>query len=149
MKLGRRYADVVCSSVRFGTEDGKEAFRTEMWWKGCTAWIRRSVQLGGKAGARSPSHVAIDAAAAEQLAQVSGQVVAAVVLLDAREPVAPAGTYEHVFAIVGDETVQRRCAVYLEPFGHLRSRGAGACRRRAGGNGREWWWCSGSDIARA
>jgi hypothetical protein len=34
LKLGRRYADVVCTSARMGMEEGREVLRMEMLWYG-------------------------------------------------------------------------------------------------------------------
>ncbi len=35
LKLGKRYADVVCTSCRSGLEDGKEEFAIAMLLYGC------------------------------------------------------------------------------------------------------------------
>lgn len=35
LKLGRRYAEVLTTSVLGGTDGGKEEFRTEILWNGC------------------------------------------------------------------------------------------------------------------
>lgn len=89
------------------------------------------------------AYIAELAARPDQLAQVGHQVVAAVLLLDARRPVVLAGAHKHMLRVVGDEAVQRRLVVDLMAGQRFGRRGAGACRRWAGGRRWERRWFRG------
>jgi len=79
------------------------------------------------------AYIAVFSLGPDQLPQVGGQVVAAVVLLDARRPVVLAGADQHVLRVVGDEAVEGGFAVDFKPLREFGRRGTGACRRRADG----------------
>lgn len=51
-------------------------------------------------GLKCPTHVTVDTSPAEQLLEVGGEVVAAVVLLDPRRPVVLACADEHLLAVI-------------------------------------------------
>ena len=94
--------------------------------------------MHGKGTGRG-THIAKLPPRPDQLAQVGGQVVAAVVLLDARRPVVLARADEHVLRVAGDGAVERGGVVDLEAVGELGGWGAGTCRRRAGWGCWEGW----------
>lgn len=131
---------MVCSSGRcFGLgEDGKEELRTEMVWKG---WLHRRYRQRPSVWQvnRSGAYIAKLAAAADELAQIRGEVIAAVVLLDAARPVILASADQDVLCVVGDEPIEGRFTIDFEARGHLGRRRAWTCWRRAGRCCRKPW----------
>ena len=91
----------------------------DVLWKGwvwdTVSTVRDGAGVWVWLGVWRAAYIAELAARAHQLAQVGGQVVAAVGLLDARRPVVGAGADQHVLRVVGDEAVERGFAVNLEP----------------------------------
>ncbi len=109
----------------------------EVLWKGWKqAWYVRDGRSGVNAGIET-AYITELALGPDQLAQVGGQVVAAVGVLDARRPVVLAGAHQHVLGVVGDEAVERGFAVNLEAGREGGRGGAGASRRGARRDGRE------------
>lgn len=110
----------------------------------CCGTATCDLPLAGDLGLVRPrqTHIAEGAASADELAQVGGEVVAAVVIFYARRPVGLAGAHEDVLGVVGDEAVDVGLVVDFEALGHRRGGGACACwRRAAGDDGEGWWFC--------
>ena len=91
---------------------------------------------------QTKTYIVVVTTAPEELLQIGGQVIPAVILLDLGRPVVLAGTNENMLGIAGNEAVQGRLVINLEALGELGCGRAGAGRRRAcrcrGKRGRSW-----------
>ena len=112
LKLGRRYADAVCTSARMGMEEGREVLRMEMLWYGChhhqhVVLLETEIRNSQKEG----KYIRIHPPPPNQLLQIRRQVIPRVLLFDPTAPIVLARTDQDLLCVRRHRPIERFCMI--------------------------------------